>query len=109
MDSAPPQTNGGPASVRQLPPEAIALAGRMFDAARNGDEQSIALLTQALQRGLPANLTNDKGDTLVSHSTLGGTTGRGIHSLRNGLHCNHNHYALLSTISVEMVTSEGSQ
>jgi len=67
MDSAPPQTraNGGPHSTNELPPEAIALASRMFDAARKGDEQSVALLTQALQRGLPANLTNDKGDSLV--------------------------------------------
>ena len=54
------------APVTQLPPAAIALAGRMFEAARKGDEQSVALLTQALQGGLPANLTNDKGDTLVS-------------------------------------------
>lgn len=38
----------------------------MFEAARKGDEASIALLTQALQGGLPANLTNDKGDSLVS-------------------------------------------
>lgn len=71
MDSAPPQTTNGPTSSGQLPPEALALAGRMFEAARTGDEQSVALLTQALQRGLPANLTNDKGDTLVSESTSG--------------------------------------
>jgi hypothetical protein len=45
-----------------LPPEAIALASRFFDAARNGH---IDLLTQALARGLPADLTNDKGDSLV--------------------------------------------
>lgn len=66
MDSASPQTNGGPRSADELPPEALALASRMFDAARKGNEQSVALLTQALQRGLPANLTNDKGDSLVS-------------------------------------------
>lgn len=48
---------------QSLPPEAIALAGRMYNAARNGD---IALLEQALPAGLPANMTNDKGDTLVS-------------------------------------------
>ena len=67
MDSAPPQSHDGPQSTGQLPTEAIALAGRMFDADRQGDERSSALLTQALQRGLPANLTNDKGDSLVSH------------------------------------------
>ncbi|KAJ9650199.1 hypothetical protein H2198_010485 [Neophaeococcomyces mojaviensis] len=65
MDAALPQTNGGSQSAPELPPEAVALAGRMFDAARRGDEMSVALLTQALQRGLPANLTNDKGDSLI--------------------------------------------
>lgn len=91
MDSAPPQTSGGPTSVRQLPPEAIALAGRMFDAARNGDEQSVALLTQALERGLPANLTNDKGDTLVSHHTLSEICQKEHLSIRNFLQCDHDH------------------
>lgn len=66
MDSAPPQADGAPRSASELPPEAIALAGKMFEAARKGDDQSVTLLTQALQRGLPANLTNDKGDSLVS-------------------------------------------
>lgn len=67
MDTAPPQVNGnGAVGVSQLPPAALALAGRMFEAARKGDEDSAALLTQALERGLPANLTNDKGDSLVS-------------------------------------------
>ncbi|KDN67506.1 hypothetical protein CSUB01_04269 [Colletotrichum sublineola] len=46
---------------KQLPPEAIALAGRMYDGARKGD---IALFQQALPAGLPANMTNEKGDTL---------------------------------------------
>jgi hypothetical protein len=45
-----------------LPPEAIALASRFFDAARTGQ---IDLLSQALTHGLPSNLTNDKGDSLV--------------------------------------------
>ncbi|KAK2049590.1 ankyrin [Colletotrichum somersetense] len=47
---------------QQLPPEAIALAGRMYDGARKGD---IALFQQALPAGLPANMTNEKGDTLL--------------------------------------------
>ena len=34
----------------------------MFDAAREGNKDVFA---QALPRGLPANLTNDKGDSLV--------------------------------------------
>jgi hypothetical protein len=45
-----------------LPSDAVALAGRMYDAARAGD---LAVFEQALPAGLPANLTNEKGDTLV--------------------------------------------
>jgi len=64
MDSAPPMgANGAPQTVDQLPPEAIALASRFFDAARQGQ---MDMFEQALPHGLPANLTNDKGDTLVS-------------------------------------------
>jgi len=47
----------------ELPSEAIAFAGRMYDAARAG---SINIFQQALPAGLPPNLTNEKGDTLVS-------------------------------------------
>jgi hypothetical protein len=46
----------------ELPPEAIAFAGKMFDAARTGQ---IDIFQQALPAGLPASMTNDKGDTLV--------------------------------------------
>lgn len=45
-----------------LPPEALAFAARMYDAARNGD---VPIFQQALPAGLPANMTNEKGDTLV--------------------------------------------
>jgi hypothetical protein len=45
-----------------LPPEAIALATRMFDSARTGQ---LDIFQQALPKGLPANLTNEKGDSLV--------------------------------------------
>ncbi|KIV78297.1 hypothetical protein PV11_10026 [Exophiala sideris] len=63
MDSAPPMgANGVPQSADQLPPEAIALASRFFDAARQGQ---MDMFEQALPRGLPANLTNEKGDTLL--------------------------------------------
>lgn len=55
MDSSNGSSHG-------LPPEAIAFAGRMYDAARKGD---VAVLDQALSAGLPANMTNEKGDTLV--------------------------------------------
>lgn len=43
--------------------EAIRLAAQMYNAAREGNKQ---VLEEALESGLPANLTNEKGDTLVS-------------------------------------------
>ena len=43
-------------------PEIVAFASRMYDAARKGD---IAIFEQALPAGLPPNMTNDKGDSLV--------------------------------------------
>ncbi|APA14271.1 hypothetical protein SS1G_11924 [Sclerotinia sclerotiorum 1980 UF-70] len=58
--SNPNPSNG--ATVASLPPEAIAFATRMYDAARNGD---IEIFEQALPAGLPANMTNDKGDSLI--------------------------------------------
>jgi ankyrin repeat protein len=42
--------------------ETIAFAHRMFDLARNGDTAQLAAYLDA---GVPANLTNDKGDTLL--------------------------------------------
>jgi hypothetical protein len=54
--------DGSNGSSAGLPPEAVAFAGRMYDAARKGD---VAVLDQALSAGLPANMTNEKGDTLV--------------------------------------------
>ncbi|KAN0064522.1 hypothetical protein ACQY0O_002150 [Thecaphora frezii] len=50
-----------PCSVHELPDAAIDLANRMFDLARRGD---LSLLTY-LQAGLPPNLTNNRGDTLL--------------------------------------------
>lgn len=54
--------NGAGTAASSLPPEAIAFAGRMFDAARSGNKE---IFEQALPAGLPANMTNEKGDTLV--------------------------------------------
>ena len=45
-----------------LPDEAIALATRLYNGARTGD---LALFEQALPAGLPANMANEKGDSLV--------------------------------------------
>lgn len=52
-----------PSSSAALPPEAIALATRLYDAARAGQ---MDIFQQALPAGLPANMTNEKGDSLVS-------------------------------------------
>jgi ankyrin repeat protein len=46
----------------ELDPEVIDFAHRMFEAARNGLTEE---LERNLQAGLPPNLTNDKGDTLL--------------------------------------------
>ncbi|MFC5666808.1 ankyrin repeat domain-containing protein [Kitasatospora misakiensis] len=42
--------------------DVIALAGKLFDAARAGDS---ATLTAYVDAGAPADLTNDRGDTLL--------------------------------------------
>ncbi|KUI60187.1 hypothetical protein VP1G_07401 [Cytospora mali] len=56
--------NPGPtsATASSLPPEAIELAMRMYNAAREGNTE---LLQQAVLAGLPPNMTNEKGDTLL--------------------------------------------
>jgi len=52
-----------------IPPETLEFAHRMFDAARSGDS---ALLTQAIDAGLPPNLTNDQGNTLLMLAAYSG-------------------------------------
>ncbi|KAL3426385.1 hypothetical protein PVAG01_03176 [Phlyctema vagabunda] len=56
------QNTNGDTAVHSLPPEAIALATRMYDAARAGQ---MDIFEQALPAGLPANMTNEKGDSLI--------------------------------------------
>jgi ankyrin repeat protein len=48
--------------AEELDAETIAFAHRMFDLARSGSTDQLA---GQLAGGLPANLTNDKGDTLL--------------------------------------------
>lgn len=43
-------------------PEVIELASKVFDLARTGDAEALAAYVDA---GVPANLANDRGDTLV--------------------------------------------
>ncbi|MFE4605473.1 ankyrin repeat domain-containing protein [Kitasatospora indigofera] len=54
-DPAAPQAPDADADV-------IELAGRLFDAARTGDSATLAAYVDA---GAPANLSNDRGDTLL--------------------------------------------
>lgn len=49
-------------SSDEAPAEVSELATRMFDMARHGDAATLAAYVDA---GVPANLTNDSGDTLV--------------------------------------------
>ncbi|PNS16439.1 hypothetical protein CAC42_173 [Sphaceloma murrayae] len=58
----PPNNTTTTATNPQLPPAAIDLAGKLFDLAREGNT---AALTQYLDAGIPPNLTNHKGDTLL--------------------------------------------
>jgi hypothetical protein len=48
--------------ANSLPADTISFANRMFDAAREGNSE---LLLQAVDAGLPPNLTNSKG-TFIS-------------------------------------------
>jgi hypothetical protein len=57
----PPRLIG--VSGRPIDPEVLELAGRVFDLARGGHAEELAAYVDA---GVPANLTNDKGDTLLS-------------------------------------------
>jgi ankyrin repeat protein len=64
LNRAPP-TNGTsqpPQSVQDLPPAALDLAAKLFDLAREGNT---ATLKQYIDAGVPKNLTNSTGDTLL--------------------------------------------
>ncbi|KAK3679903.1 hypothetical protein LTR78_000280 [Recurvomyces mirabilis] len=55
-------TTSPPKDPSTLPPEALDLATKLFDFARQGLTQQ---LNQYITAGIPANLTNHKGDTLL--------------------------------------------
>ncbi|MCJ1399512.1 hypothetical protein MMC11_002714 [Xylographa trunciseda] len=59
---APAPAPASQSAASSLPPEAVALASRMFEAARRGQ---MDIFQQALPAGLPATMTNDKGDSLI--------------------------------------------
>ena len=60
--SAAPSTSAPPKDPSQLPPEALDLASKLFDFARQGKTPE---LRQYVSAGIPVNLTNHKGDTLL--------------------------------------------
>jgi len=49
-------------SAKELPPEALQLASKLFDIARAGESDSLGAYLAA---GIPPNLTNHAGDTLL--------------------------------------------
>ncbi|OEJ27918.1 hypothetical protein AR457_29035 [Streptomyces agglomeratus] len=53
-------------------PEVVELAGKVFDLARQGETEALAAYVDA---GVPANLTNDRGDTLVMLAAYHGHAG----------------------------------
>ena len=58
MTDAPTPQSNEPAHD----PEVLELAQKIFDLARHGDTDTVAAYVDA---GVPANLSNDKGDTLI--------------------------------------------
>ncbi|KAF9481501.1 ankyrin, partial [Pholiota conissans] len=60
-----------PETESTLPADTIAFAHRIFDAARNGDSP---LVLSAVDAGLPVNLTNEKGNTLLMLAAYAGHT-----------------------------------
>jgi ankyrin repeat protein len=72
-DEQPPTTASSteppPKEASQLPPEALDLAAKLFDFARSGDTAS---LRQYLTAGIPPNLTNHDGNTLLMLASYSG-------------------------------------
>jgi ankyrin repeat protein len=58
----PDDVKGGRPMSETPDPEVIELATKVFDLARGGETETLAAYVDA---GVPANLTNDKGDSLV--------------------------------------------
>ncbi|MFH9425270.1 ankyrin repeat domain-containing protein [Streptomyces sp. NPDC017529] len=62
MSDANPEPQGPETTEHAHDPEVLHLAAKVFDLARHGDTDTLAAYVDA---GVPANLTNDKGDSLV--------------------------------------------
>ncbi|MEU7179133.1 MULTISPECIES: ankyrin repeat domain-containing protein [Streptomyces] len=62
MSDAKSEPQGPEAIEHAHDPEVLQLAAKVFDLARHGDTDTVAAYVDA---GVPANLTNDSGDSLV--------------------------------------------
>lgn len=60
-----PFEGGRKPSVADLPQETLDFAAKVFNLARNGDDE---LLGAYIDSGLPPNLTNDKGDYIFYYT-----------------------------------------
>ena len=61
------ENTGTSTAAGEIPSAVIEFAGKMYNAARTGD---MDVFQQALPAGLPANMRNEKGDTLVDYFCL---------------------------------------
>lgn len=68
-------------STSTLPPAALDLAAKLFDLARSGDTSTLA---QYISAGVPKNLTNASGDTLLMLSAYHGHADTAKMLLDNG-------------------------
>ncbi|KAF2797982.1 ankyrin [Melanomma pulvis-pyrius CBS 109.77] len=71
-NSVEPPPNSTPTAPSHLPPEALDLAAKLFDYARAG---STSHLQPYLAAGIPPNLTNSAGDTLLMLASYHGHAG----------------------------------
>lgn len=62
MTHTPADGESAPQALPAHDPEVVQLAGRVFELARQGATDTLAAYVDA---GVPANLSNDRGDTLV--------------------------------------------
>lgn len=79
----PPRTST--TSPSSLPPAALDLAAKLFDLARDG---TTATLQQYLSAGIPKNLTNSSGDTLLMLASYHGHAETARMLLENGADAN---------------------
>lgn len=68
QSTQPADADASKPTVSSLPPEAIELATRLFNMARTGDETLLAYVEQ----GIPPNLTNHDGNTLLMLAAYSG-------------------------------------